>query len=137
MKKLIFLNCMLAVALIFSFCSKSDTQESLNAENPEAVVTERGTCLLTNIPSNTATLTLCGTNTNATFCSSCLPALSQGLVVYPGGNINLTLTTPITFSISSNINTAVNLPGLPPVAIGGGGCRVFHMDDNCNLTVIK
>ncbi len=143
MKKLILANCILAVAVIFSFCAKPELNEELGSVNATDAVTERGTCTLTNLPPfNTATLTFCGTNTNTTGCLSCKNTLSQGVEIVPATSVNLTLQTPITFSVRADKQTAVNFStgvGFPtgPVEIAAGECRVFAIDNNCNITLLK
>ncbi len=154
MKKLIIANCILAIAVIFSFCAKPDLTEELSSVNTDNLSADRGgpggpgggpggpggpvICNLVNLPSNTAVLTFCGTNTNAINCVSCPPGTpAQGVEIFPGGFVNLNLQTPITFSISSNILTAVNLNGAPPVQIDAGGCVKFTMDENCVVTPVK
>ncbi|MBC7776007.1 MAG: hypothetical protein H7246_11280 [Phycisphaerae bacterium] len=141
MKKLVIANCILAIAVIFSFCAKPDLKEELSSVNTNDVVSNRGTCTLINSPSNAAaTLTVCGTNLNFQKCNMCPPGNvnGQGVAVFPGGQINLTLTTPIEISISTDVQTALNLNagngGVGPIALGANGCARFRINDDCSIT---
>ncbi len=145
MKKLIFVNCVLAIAVIFSFCAKPDLKQELSSVDPEVSVGDRAVCVLTNAGSTTYPITVCGTNTNLTQCKACLPfvlpAPLQGVEVSgPGGALNLTLNTPITFSISALAGpqtlwlTAANQ--LPLINLALGECRSFHIDANCVITAL-
>ncbi len=141
MKKLIFINCILALAVVFTYCSKSDVQEQLGSVATTDVASSRGTCTLINNPSNAAaTLTVCGTNLNLQKCQMCPPGnvKGQGVAVFPGGQINLTLTTPIEISISTDVATALNLNAgngsVGPFPLGIGGCKRFRINDDCSIT---
>lgn len=59
MKKLIFVNCVLALAVIFTYCSKPDLKEELSTVNTENVAENRAVCVLTNQPTTTFGLVLC------------------------------------------------------------------------------
>ena len=135
MKKLIITNCILAIAVIFTYCAKPDLNEELSSVNSGEVASNRTVCVITVNPANTATLTFCGTNTNANQCSSCTGDKKTGTdsLFGPG---SITVNAPTELSISSNINTSVNLNGNPPVAIPAGGCRKFKVDANCVITPI-
>ncbi|MDX1910028.1 MAG: hypothetical protein SFV22_01015 [Saprospiraceae bacterium] len=141
MKKLIFLNCVLALALIFSYCSKSEVAPELNLPASDQTADNRGVCTLTHTGlSNTATITLCGTNTNANNCVDCLGNAVQGVEVTTVAGLNLTLNTPITFSVRTNQLTVVNLTAgtnsTGAIQIPAGGCRRFRIDDNCNIAAL-
>lgn len=141
MKKLLFAIPVVVAALIFAFCTKADVQTDLAQVVPDGPAADRGTCTLINNPANAAaTLTVCGTNLNLQKCMQCAPnpIPSQGVSVFPGGLINLTLTTPIEISISTDVPTTLNLdagnggPGAIP--LGANGCRRFRIEDNCTIT---
>ncbi|MFN0215012.1 MAG: hypothetical protein ACKVT2_12220 [Saprospiraceae bacterium] len=142
MKKLIFANCILAIAVFFSFCAKPELKEELSSVNPNDVASNRETCTVTHVGvSNDATLTICGTNTNASNCVSCTGSNAQGVEIVPViGFLNLTLTTPVEFSVRANKFTVVNLSAnggassTGPIQIPTGGCRRFSIDANCNIT---
>ncbi len=146
MKKLIFVNCLLALAVIFTYCSKPDLKQELSSTGSEISVGDRATCVLTNAGTSAAPITVCGTNTNLTQCRGCipfvLPAPLQGVVVSgPGGALNLSLTTPITFSISALAGAQtlfLNAGGnqLPLIQLAAGECRSFSIDANCNITAL-
>jgi len=141
MKKLVFANCILAIAIIFSFCAKPDLKEELSA-NTDNFAGERATCTLVCSPGNVNTvITICGTNTNKTSCQPCIGAASTtGVEVFQGSVFNLNLQTPITISISNTLQTALNLTAgnnmLPPIDMPPGSCRRFRIDDNCFITLL-
>lgn len=146
MKKLIFVNCVLAIAVIFSFCSKPDLKQELSNVDPEITVGDRATCVLTNVGTTTWPITVCGTNTNLTACQGCLPFVTPSAprgveVSAPGGTLNLSLTTPITISISALagpqslwLNAGNNQ--LPLIQLAQGQCRSFSIDANCFITAL-
>ena len=143
MKKLIFTNCILAIAVIFSFCAKPDLKEELSSVNTSDLVSDRGVCTVTQFGlSNLATLTFCGTNTNATNCPSCVNGINfTGVEVLSIAGLNLTLTTPITFSVRTNMLTVLNFStgvGNPtgPIQLAAGDCAKFRIDNNCNIVHI-
>jgi hypothetical protein len=146
MKKLIFVNCVLALAVIFTYCSKPDLKQELSNVDPEITVGDRAVCTLTNVGTTTAPITVCGTNTNLTACQGCVPfvtpAAPRGVVVSgPGGTLNLPLTTPINISISALAGPQslwLNAGGnqLPLIQLAAGQCRSFTIDANCNITAL-
>ena len=140
MKKLIFVNCILAIAVIFSFCAKSDPKEELNTLNPEVTAIDRACnypCTVSNIGTlNNVTLTFCGTNTNSTNCISCTGALAQGVVSTSDPLYAIDMCAPTTFSVIASGQTSVNLTAgggnsTGPVTILAGGCKRFMIDTNC------
>jgi len=141
MKKLIFVNCILAIAVIFSFCTKPDLKEELSSVNNDQVASNRVPCTLSSIGPvfNVTTLAICGTNTNLQVCQSCLVAKAIGLEMFQGP-FNLALQAPISFTITSSLATALNLTAgnnqLPLTAFNAGQCRRFHIDANCVITEI-
>lgn len=145
MKKLLFINGVLAIAVLFTYCSKPDLKQELSTVNPETGAGDRGTCVLSSIGNALGTVTVCGTNTNATRCVGCLPTAGPtpptGVVVSgPGGALNLTLTTPISFSITAPTGQTLLLNAggnqLGPIVFPAGGCRSFFIDDNCNISLL-
>ncbi|MBC7776011.1 MAG: hypothetical protein H7246_11300 [Phycisphaerae bacterium] len=145
MKKLVFANCILAIAVIFSFCAKPSLNEELKSMGTDLSVSDRGgPCTVTNVPPvNTADLTFCGTNTNATSCAGCPPGTPQtGVEFFAAGTpVSFPVTGPITFSVRGSIQTSVNL-ATPAgqtgwVFIPAGGCQKFHVDANCNISAVK
>ena len=145
MKKLIFVNCILAIAVIFSFCTKPELNEQLNATSTSLDASDRGgPCTVTNIPPfNTADLTFCGTNTNAIVCAGCPPGTPQvGELFFPAGTpVNFQVNGPITFSVRGSIQTSVNLTAgngqTGWIFIPANNCQKFHVDANCNITAVK
>lgn len=145
MKKLIITNCILAIAVIFTYCAKPNVNEEISTVNTDQVAVDRGgPCTITNIPPfNTATLTFCGTNTNATACVTCPPSTPAVgvLVVPPGSPVIFTLTGPATFSVTTNITTSLNLTtgGSQTgwVTIPANGCQRYTVDANCVITAVK
>ncbi len=140
MKKLIFANCILAIAVIFSFCAKPDLTEELSSVNTDQVVSNRVPCTLSSIGPvfNVSTITVCGTNTNMDACKSCLVAKAIGKEDFIGG-FNLALNAPIQFTITSSLATSLNLTTGGPataVAFTAGQCRRFSIDASCVLTEI-
>lgn len=138
MKKLIFVNCLLAIAVAFTYCAKPELKEDLSSVNTDEVVSNRVPCTLSSIGPvfNTTVLTICGTNTNLQNCKSCLNVPATGVEIFQGP-FNLALNAPIQFSITSTLATSLNLTtGGPatPVAFNAGQCRRFSIDANCNLT---
>lgn len=146
MKKLIFTNCILAIAVIFSFCAKPDLKEELSTVAPEVSAGDRGACVLTSVGSYTSTLRVCGTNTNATQCQGCVPNIIPNVWTgvefsTAGGVLNIPLTTPIVVSITATngpqtlwLNAGGNQ--LPLIFLAQGQCRSFGIDDNCNITAL-
>ena len=140
MKKLIFANCILAIAVIFSFCAKPDLTEELASVNTDQVASSRVPCTLSSIGPvfNATTLSICGTNTNFQKCVSCLVANPMGLEVFQGP-FNLVLQAPISFTITSSLATSLNLTTGGPATnyvFAAGQCRRFNLDANCVLTEI-
>ncbi|MBC7776385.1 MAG: hypothetical protein H7246_13200 [Phycisphaerae bacterium] len=141
MKKLIFANCILAIAVIFSFCAKPDLKEELSSVNNDQVASNRVPCTLSSVGPvfNVATLTLCGTNTTMQKCFSCLvPGAAVGVEVFQGP-WSLVLDAPVTFSITSDLATSINLVAgnaLAPTVFAAGQCRRFHIDASCVITEI-
>ncbi|MBC7776010.1 MAG: hypothetical protein H7246_11295 [Phycisphaerae bacterium] len=142
MKKLVIANCILAIAVIFSFCAKPDLTEELIAST-DAAAGDRATCTLVNSPGNiNTTITICGTNTNKTTCVPCGAAApsATGVEVFAGSLFALNLQTPITISISNTNLTALNLTAgnntLPTIPMPAGSCFKFHIDANCFITQI-
>ncbi len=144
MKKLIFVNCILAIAVIFTYCAKPSLQEELSSVNAETPADNRAVCTLTNVGvSNDATLTLCGTNTNATGCPDCLNANVLGLELRTMAQMTLAgiaLTTPIIVSVRANklavVNFTAGANSTGIIQIPVGGCRRFAIDANCNITAL-
>jgi len=141
MKKLIFVNCILALAVVFTYCAKPDLKEGLSSVNSDQVAANRVPCTLSSIGPvfNVATLTLCGTNTNAQVCQSCLvPNKAIGVEVFQGP-WSLVLDAPVAFSITSDIATVLNLTtGGNPLQtnFAAGQCRRFVIDASCVITEI-
>lgn len=142
MKKLIFINCVLALAVFFTFCSKPDRQDELIPVDTVTSIEERNsttsTCLLTSNPMTNTPLVICGTNTNQQACVPCggLQAF-MGVEVAMGGNINLSLNTPISISISAPNGAQFVLDAgnnQVPIALQQGGCRLIHIDADCFIT---
>lgn len=140
MKKLIITNCILAIAVIFSFCAKPNLQEDLSQVNITDITSSRSFCTLINntVPVNAATITLCGTNTNELTCSNCIPPNKEvtGVVQSQGGQLSLELEGPICFQVTSDLPTWVNFStlggnALPPVFIAAGACELFCIDEKC------
>lgn len=144
MKKLIIANCILAVAVLFSFCAKPDQAEEQALVGNDEIATNRVPCTLINNtnPVNTATIRICGTNTNLQGCQSCVGGKSQGVVFSQGGQLVLPLNAPVCFSVTSDLPTWVNFSTaggntLPPIFIAGGqACEEFCIDANCTITNI-
>lgn len=146
MKKLIFANCILAIAVIFSFCAKPDLKEELSTVTPEVSAGDRGNCVLTSVGTTTYTLRVCGTNTNATACQGCIPNVIPAPLTGvefsgPGGTLNIPLVTPIVISITATngpqslyLNAGNNQ--LPQINLAQGQCRSFSIDDNCFITAL-
>lgn len=145
MKKLIFANCILAIAVIFSFCAKPDLKEELASVTPEIKAENRATCTLTNLGSTTHKVRLCGTNTNAAVCQGCpntFPQVFTGVFQSPlNGDFSIALTTPIVIYISATTGAQTLFldagnGSIGPLALPAGGCRGFAIDDNCNITAL-
>ena len=140
MKKLIFVNCVLALAVIFTYCSKPDLKEELSTVNTENVAENRAVCVLTNQPTTTFGLVLCGTNTNNNACNACNGAALLGTANVTNF-INFPLTTPTVISISAPFggqNLFLNAGGnnVGPFWLPQGACRRFAIDGNCNITAL-
>ncbi|MBC7776966.1 MAG: hypothetical protein H7246_16160 [Phycisphaerae bacterium] len=75
MKKLIFANGVLALALIFSFCSKPSLNQELSAVNPDTAASDREKCCLQFVVTTTTfqSAEICGVYTSG---SSCTPFTS-------------------------------------------------------------
>ncbi|MBX2890336.1 MAG: hypothetical protein KF734_05375 [Saprospiraceae bacterium] len=144
MKKLIFINCVLAVAVLFTFCSKPDRQEELIPVDTVTSVEERtvSACLLSITGATTWDLVICGTNTNQQACNPCgVVQQFLGVEVATGGNINLSLNTPIVISISApdgpqqfDLTAGANV--LQSIRLLQGQCRSFHIDANCVIAAL-
>lgn len=143
MKKLIFVNCLLAIAVVFTYCAKPELNEELSSVNTDEVVSNRVPCTLSSIGPvfNVSTITVCGTNTNFISCKSCLVPKGLGTESFIGP-FNLALNAPIQFTITSSLATSLNLStnGVAGPAtnyvFGAGQCRRFNLDANCVLTEI-
>ncbi|MBC7776386.1 MAG: hypothetical protein H7246_13205 [Phycisphaerae bacterium] len=141
MKKLIFVNCILAIAVIFSFCAKTDPMEEPNTMNQEVTAIERSCtypCTVSNIGTlNNVTLTFCGTCANSTNCISCTSTLAQGVSSTSDPMFTIDMCAPTTFSVTASGQTSVNLTAgsnsTGAVFIPTGGCKRFTIDTNCNI----
>ncbi len=76
MKKLIFANCVLGLALIFSFCSKPDLKQELGTVTPDITSSDRGPCCMQLVVTsgNFQSAEICGvssSNTSCTFSNTC------------------------------------------------------------------
>lgn len=142
MKKLIFINCVLAVAVLFTFCSKPDRQKELILVDTVTSVEERtvSACLLSITGVTTCDLVICGTNTNQQACNPCgVVQQFLGVEVATGGNINL--NTPIVISISTpdgpqQFDLTADANVLQSIRLLQGQCRSFHIDANCVITPV-
>lgn len=143
MKKLIIANCILAVALIFSFCTKPEMEDTLTGINTDQVASNRAVCTITNIPPvNTANLTFCGVSQAGAPCLDCNNNAAVGSITFNAGvPVNFNVTTPITFSLRANKRTSVNLSAgngnTGWIVIPQGGCQRYTVDDNCNITAVQ
>ncbi len=145
MKKLVIANCILAIAVIFSFCAKPNLNEELASVGVNPSASDRGgPCVVTNVPPvNVADLTFCGTNTNTTACATCPPGTpAVGVEFFAAGTpVSFPVNGPVTFSVRGSIQTSVNLA--TPVNqtgwifIQAGGCQKFYVDANCNISAVK
>ena len=136
MKKLIFANCILGLALLFSFCSKPDLKQELNTVTPNITASDRA-CTLSVTTSSNNTVQVCGTSTNAVNCKSCTGAIVQGVEFF-NGNFNLALANPIIVSViaSGGANQLTLTAGgnsVGPVAFTSGQCIRFAIDNNCDV----
>ncbi len=146
MKKLIIVNCVLALAVIFTYCSKPELTQDQASLTPEIKAENRATCTLTNLGSYTNKVRICGTNLNSNQCISCLPNVTPnvltGIFQSPvNGDFAINLTTPIVISISAPFGPQtlwLNAGGnqLPLITLAAGECRSFSIDDNCNITAL-
>ncbi|GEM_PF-1334061 len=147
MKKLIFVNCVLVLAVIFTYCSKPDLTQEQSSLSPEIKAENRGTCTLTNLGSTTHKVRICGTNLNSNPCISCvpftLPSPLTGVFQSPvNGDFSIMLTTPIIISISATTGAQTlfldggNGNPIGPINLPAGGCLSFSIDDNCNITAL-
>ncbi|MBC7776382.1 MAG: hypothetical protein H7246_13185 [Phycisphaerae bacterium] len=135
MKKIFFAIPALTMAVFFAFCSKPESTSDLNTVHSTTKNTDRGACTVYIYPLTYAALTYCGTETNATACSTCVGD-SKGVEVITG-DASFVLSNPTSFSISSAFATSVILATdnnqIGPIAIGANGCEVFTVDDNCEV----
>ncbi len=138
MKKLIFANCILAIALIFSFCSKPDLKQDLNSVNPELNATDRA-CNLNIFSATNAQYGVCGTNLNAVACNFCNGA-STGAHFLSGSQVLAGIPTPAIISITAsggaNVLTLVAGNNLGPIAFAARECKRFSIDNNCNIVLL-
>lgn len=143
MKKLIFINCVLALAVIFTYCAKPDATEESNAINTGAAVGERTTCTVTNIPPvNTADLSFCGIDPFGEPCLNCGGGANGSAFFLAGVPVSFNVSAPITFWVKPSKATSINLTtgsGAPTgwVFIPNGQCARFYVDANCNITQVK
>lgn len=145
MKKLILVNCVLTLAVIFTYCSKPDLTQEQSTVTPEIKAENRATCTLTNAGTTTHKVRICGTNTNATVCQGCpntFPQTFTGVFQSPlNGDFAITLTTPIVIYISATTGAQTLFldaggNNIGPLALPAGGCQGFAIDGNCNITAL-
>ncbi len=145
MKKVLFAVPTLALALLFTFCNKTNVQEDALSVNPTAEVTERGgglgTCDVQVFADNVHNIILCGTQTNAQTCIPCgaTTPSAKGVEVVVGNGGTITLPAPLTFSVTTNAPfgiwvrfvTANDDTGF--VFIPATGCQTFTLNDSCEF----
>jgi len=135
MKKILFAIPAIAMAVLFTFCRKADVTSGLSTSGSALKSADRGACTVYIYPLTYAMLSYCGTETNATDCSTCLGD-SKGVEVITG-DASFDLSNPTSFSISSAFATSVILATdnnqIGPIAIGANGCEVFTVDANCEV----
>lgn len=138
MKKLIFANCILAIAVIFSFCAKPDLKQELSTVAPNTKASSRDECKVKIFPNALTPLTYCGTDTNLQDCgfSPCAVTL-PGVEVVTGDADLFFGKTPVTFSISSDFGNSVILETsanqIGPINIPAGECVSFTVDFDCTI----
>jgi len=139
MKKVLFSMPLLALAMLFTFCNKTNVQEEASFANPNTQAPDRaGVCYL-QIWGHNYDVRLCGTGMNTNACSLCGTAASQGTFVYSPTLVSTNVMAPTTFSVTSTapvgefitLTTASNQIG--PVFLPAGGCLTFKIDDTCTL----
>ena len=141
MKKVLFAVPVLAMALLFTFCNKSDVQEETPPVNTNVGAVERGICDMQVFATNVHNIILCGTQTNSQACIPCgsLTPSAKGVEVLVGDGSTITLTTPLTFSVTTNapfgiwVRFVTSADDTGFVFIPATGCVPFTIDDNCEF----
>ena len=143
MKKVLFAVPVLALALLFTFCNKTNVHEEISSAAPNTAVSERGpgTCDVQIFADNVHNIILCGTQTNNQTCTPCgsLTPSAKGVEVVVGNGGTITLPVPLTFSVTTNapfgiwVRFVTNSDDTGFVFIPATGCQTFTLNDNCEF----
>lgn len=140
MKKIIFALPVLALSLLFTFCNKTDVQETTASPDSGTGVISRAPCTFRVYSDNVHDITFCGTLTNKTNCVGCGVVSANGVETAVGNGMTVTVNSNIFYVTTSSpggswINL-VEVNGVDQtgfVYIPAGGCLTVTMDNNCNF----
>lgn len=139
MKKIFFALPVLALSLLFTFCNKTDVQETTASPDSGTGVISRAPCTFEVYSDNIHGITFCGTLTNKNTCAGCNSLSESGVEAAVGNGMTVTVNSNVFYvRTASPGGSWINLvvPGVDQtgfVYIPAGGCLTVTMDDNCNF----
>lgn len=143
MKKVLFALPLLAMAILFAYCHKSEnapTGALNNTPNMPAVDRSCGDkCTISYLLTSTNTLEVCGVVGNTTQCALCTSVFGAGYTTIDATGTSFDVIACRTFSITNNNPTATSVSfdgGATYTVIPANGCVLFAVKADCSVVVV-